>query len=94
VLSFAIEAHATELAFVVADSGPGIPESARAQIFAPFFTTKAEGTGLGLAVARDLASAHGGRVALLETSGAGTRLALILPRVSTPPVAPAGEVRA
>src|SRR5215207_2128463 len=48
--------HAT---VTVADEGPGVPEDAREQIFEPFVTTRADGTGLGLAVSRAIARRHG-----------------------------------
>lgn len=49
----------------VSDTGPGVPESLRAQIFQPFFTTKADGSGIGLSLARQIARAHGGDLGLL-----------------------------
>jgi two-component system, NtrC family, sensor kinase len=63
----------------VADSGPGIPSDRRAHLFEPFFTTKPRGTGLGLAVSRAIARAHGGDLAAVATPGGGARFALRLP---------------
>ena len=46
----------------VSDTGPGIPEDARARLFEPFFSSSPSGTGLGLAIARRTVEAHGGRI--------------------------------
>jgi two-component system sensor histidine kinase PilS (NtrC family) len=57
--------------FEVADDGPGVPFAARPQLFEPFFTTRAGGTGLGLYVARQICEANGATLDLVETSGGG-----------------------
>jgi two-component system, NtrC family, sensor kinase len=57
----------------VEDDGPGIPEDARANIFDPFFTTKQRGTGLGLAVTREIIEAHGGVIVCEAREPRGTR---------------------
>ena len=64
----------------VEDSGTGIAEAARDRIFEPFFTTKERGTGLGLAVSRAIARAHGGDVHGENLKGGGARFTLRLPR--------------
>jgi two-component system sensor histidine kinase AtoS len=71
-----------EIVFAVEDRGPGIPRELQDKVFDPFFTTKAGGAGLGLAVAREVAEAQGGRVALETSSGRGARFELHLPRAS------------
>jgi signal transduction histidine kinase len=55
----------------VSDEGPGVPDEARDQIFRPFVTTKTEGTGFGLAIARLAVQDHEGRI-WLESSVAGS----------------------
>jgi len=63
----------------IEDTGTGIPEEHRARIFSPFFTTKAEGSGLGLVIAKRIVMSHGGRISLQSTEGLGTRLSIDLP---------------
>jgi signal transduction histidine kinase len=63
----------------VADSGPGVPPDLRERIFEPFFTTRPRGTGLGLAVARQIVEAHGGRIVVGERPGGGARFTIRLP---------------
>lgn len=64
------EAHALELAVV--DDGPGMDARTLEKADADFFTTKASGSGLGLAFARRVAEAHGGRLVIESTPGRGT----------------------
>jgi signal transduction histidine kinase len=64
--------------FYVADSGPGVPENERLEIFQPFFTRKPKGAGLGLAIARNIAEAHAGYLRLADTPQ-GAVFVLILP---------------
>ncbi len=54
----------------VADSGPGVPPDMHERIFAPYFTTKRDGTGIGLATALQVVRAHGGQITLLQTQQA------------------------
>ena len=59
----------------ISDNGPGVPDDIANRIFVPFFTTKEGGSGVGLALARQVMTAHGGFVRLLE-SDSGARFAL------------------
>ena len=61
------------------DSGPGIPESARHDIFQPYFTTKSHGTGLGLAFVQNVVHAHGGSVCVVESHLGGAGFVVELP---------------
>ena len=56
---------------VVADNGPGIPPDQRDKVFVPFFTTKRQGSGVGLTLVRQIASVHGATVGISETQGGG-----------------------
>jgi two-component system sensor histidine kinase FlrB len=63
----------------VTDNGPGVPTALRQRIFEPFFTSRPDGTGLGLAVVRSVAEAHGGDIRLDSSDGTGARFVLRLP---------------
>ncbi len=63
----------------VADNGPGIPEGMRDRIFQPFFTTRSQGTGLGLALVRKIVVSHNGRVVVEEAEGGGAAFTMVLP---------------
>ncbi len=68
----------------VADSGPGVAPELRERVFEPFFTTRPRGTGLGLAVARQIVEAHGGRIAVADRPGGGARFVMRLPIANAP----------
>jgi signal transduction histidine kinase len=68
----------------VADEGPGVPADLRARIFEALFTTKAKGTGLGLALCRRIVEAHGGALTL-EASPAGALFQLVIPDAASAP---------
>jgi signal transduction histidine kinase len=63
----------------VSDCGPGIPEDKIKEVFEPFFTSKAEGMGMGLSIARTIVEVHNGRIwAENEPGGASFRIRLPL----------------
>ncbi len=64
---------------IVEDNGPGVPAADQAQVFTPFFTTKPEGTGLGLATVHRIVDAHGGALTLDSAPGEGARFSVRLP---------------
>ncbi len=74
------EGTETRAAVTVRDHGAGIPEKDMAHIFEPFFSTKKQGTGLGLAMVRGILTQHSGTVEIRSTVGMGTSVSLIWPR--------------
>lgn len=69
---------AVRLSFV--DSGPGLTDEQRAHIFDSFFTTKAKGTGLGMAIAKRIIQSHGGSIEVGDRRGPGAEIIVTLPR--------------
>jgi signal transduction histidine kinase len=63
----------------IADNGPGIPESIRDTIFEPFYTTKENGTGMGLVIARKIIMDHNGSLELISKDHFGTVFRIHLP---------------
>jgi len=63
----------------VSDQGPGIAQENLEQVFEPFFTSKANGMGLGLSVCRTIISAHKGRLWVTNNSGRGATFHFTLP---------------
>jgi len=65
----------------VSDTGRGIPEQQLSQIFRPFFTTRGNGTGLGLSLARRIVDEHHGRISVTSIVGQGSSFEVLLPFV-------------
>jgi nitrogen fixation/metabolism regulation signal transduction histidine kinase len=63
----------------VQDRGPGMSDAVLTNALVPFYSTKRSGTGLGLALAREIAEAHGGRITLTNREGGGLTVTMILP---------------
>jgi len=84
--SYAAETRAVTI--VVEDTGHGMSEETLARIFDLFFTTKPQGTGLGMALARSVIDLHGGELTVHSALGKGTRVTIRLP------IEPAGGARA
>jgi PAS domain S-box-containing protein len=74
----------------VEDNGPGIAPADLPHVFAPFFTTREEGTGLGLALVQKTAALHDGQAEVENIPGGGTRISLVLPY--RPNAAPAADL--
>ncbi len=82
-LQFAIQQPFASVS--IYDDGPGIPASLRPLIFHPFFCSKTNASGLGLALARQTAQAHGGALDLIDSSSQGAHFLLSLPLPLQPP---------
>lgn len=68
--------------FEVEDDGPGMPEEVRRRLFQPFFTTRTDGTGLGLATCLKNVQYHGGSIEVQSEVGHGTKFVVTIPLVS------------
>jgi two-component system sensor histidine kinase FlrB len=76
---YALEQQEDRIELRVSDNGPGIPDDLKQRIFEPFFSTRAQGSGLGLAVARALIQAHDGDIWVKSEPGHGTTFGVTLP---------------
>ena len=79
-----VRGEGDQLALRVTDSGPGIAADVLPRIFDPFFSTKTEGSGLGLSVSYAIANAHGGDLRVESEVGRGSTFILLLPIAEAP----------
>ena len=88
-ISVSVQAHGKVAVVEVTDNGRGIPPEQLPHIFRPFFTTKGEGTGLGLSLARRIVEDHQGRIDVVSTVAKGSTFTVVLPlvRATASPVA-------
>lgn len=77
-IEIAVSRDGNGLAVTVADHGAGIPDDLRQRVFEPYFTTKSDGTGLGLALVRQTIEAHNGSITVAETPGGGATFSIVL----------------
>ncbi len=79
VVKVSVHLHKRGTIFDVADCGCGIPFEKRSEIFSPFFTTKKEGTGLGLPIVKKIIDAHKGHLEILDNPESGVTFRVVLP---------------
>ncbi len=78
-LSVCVQDRANNISIDITDNGQGIPQEMRQRVFQPFFTTRSDGTGLGLPVVQSIVKAHRGQIEILEPIGGGTTFSITLP---------------
>ena len=74
------DAGAGQVAVSVVDNGHGIPPAVAERLFSPFFSTKAEGMGMGLSICRTAIEFHGGTLTHADNPGGGTVFTFTLPQ--------------
>jgi signal transduction histidine kinase len=83
-LSISTGAHEGGVIVSVSDTGPGIPADKLEQIFSAFVTTKASGTGMGLAISRTIVESHEGKLWAESSPGSGATFRFTVPAGRTP----------
>ena len=78
-VTLALSAGPHEWRVELCDRGPGMSEAVLGQALLPFYSTKRSGSGLGLALSREIVEAHGGKISLANRQGGGLRVTLTLP---------------
>jgi signal transduction histidine kinase len=84
VMTISSTLEADTIRLCVADRGPGIPADAMDKLFEPFWSTKADGMGIGLAVCRSIVTAHHGTLDVVNAAEGGAVFCVSLPARVTP----------
>ena len=82
VIDISAYCHDDHAYISVRDNGPGISEELADKIFEPFYTSRSQGTGLGLAVVKSVANAHQGEASLLSKPGEGAHFCIKIPKLA------------
>src|SRR6184192_1078649 len=77
-IEVAVTRDGSGLVVTIADHGSGVPDELRQRVFEPYFTTKQDGTGLGLALVRQTIEAHSGTISVADTPGGGATFSIVL----------------
>jgi two-component system, NtrC family, nitrogen regulation sensor histidine kinase NtrY len=78
-ISVSVQKEDAKVVMLVSDNGSGIPKEQLPRIFEPYFTTKSTGTGLGLAMVRQMIEGHSGTISVLSTGTEGTTIEVVFP---------------
>jgi signal transduction histidine kinase len=78
-----------DVSFAVVDNGEGLGSEALRRLFEPFFSTRAEGMGMGLAISRGIVEAHGGKISAASDPGRSTVVDFSIPAAASATVGPA-----
>ncbi len=79
IVSIALKRNAEMVSVIVSDNGPGIKKSNRDKLFEPFYTTKVQGSGLGLYMCRKIVTMHNGTIDVVRSEDSLTRFEICLP---------------
>ena len=79
VIGISVKRILHQVSIEIYNSGPAIPPEVLEKIFVPFYTTKPEGSGIGLSLSRQIISNHGGQIVVDSKEGKGTTFKLLLP---------------
>ncbi len=80
VLSTTVVSKSDHIEIVITDTGTGMTEDTRRQLFNPYFTTKTTGTGLGMAIVHKIIEAHKGEIRVVSKEGNGTEITICVPK--------------
>ncbi|MEM1081319.1 MAG: ATP-binding protein, partial [Pseudomonadota bacterium] len=83
-ITLSIESRPTDWRLTVSDRGPGMSDQVMAQALVPFYSTRADGSGIGLALCREIIEAHRGQIQLRNRSSGGLSVIVLLPKRSAP----------
>ena len=78
-----VSKQAENVRLMVRDLGPGIPPAVMQKVFLPFFSTREQGSGIGLSLCKEVVDAHGGTIELSNCAGKGLEVMVVLPICET-----------